>query len=179
MAELTQELILSLFDYRDGNLFWKVLKTKSVKIGDLAGTLRIDGYRMICVNYKLYPAHRLIFLYHHGYLPKFLDHIDGNPSNNDINNLREATSRENNRNAKKRKSVNGKPTSSKYKGVYWDKRDKKWRVQIMSNGKRKSLGYFDSEIESAKTYDRAALEVHGEFAKLNFDDDHNVYKVGS
>lgn len=90
MSELTQECVRSLFDYRDGELYWKVSRGNGMKIGDLAGTVRTDGYRSIQINGKLYLAHRLIFLYHYGYIPKEIDHIDSNPSNNNISNLRES-----------------------------------------------------------------------------------------
>ena len=167
MNELTQNLLRELVDYKDGELYWKVAKGRRVKIGDRTGTIQRDGYRATMVNGKLYRTHRLIFLYHHGYLPKFLDHIDGNPANNNITNLRAATFSQNQRNRKKGKFYKGKPTSSIYKGVTWDKGAKKWMVQIMINDKNKYCGYFDSEIEAAKTYDKAAIEAFGEFAKIN------------
>ena len=167
MAELTQEYVLSLFTYRDGNLFWRESRGNQVKAGDIAGTIRKDKYSLISINNELYLSHRLIFLYHDGVLPEFLDHIDGNPSNNAINNLREATTQENHRNRKKCLSMNGKLATSKYKGVTWDKHHKKWRNRIWIDGKQKHLGYFTSEIEAAKAYNRAAIKYFGEFACLN------------
>lgn len=167
MAELTQELLLSLFAYRDGNLFRKVHKSQNAQIDDLAGHAQKRGYRLIRINNKYYYAHRLIFLYHHGFLPQFLDHIDGDPANNDISNIREATKQENNRNKKKTKSVNGKPTSSDFKGVYWSKNNKNWVSQITINRRTKHLGNFTSEIDAAKAYNIAAAKHFGEYACLN------------
>ena len=166
MTELTQDLVRELFDYRNGNLYWK--KSGSGRnFGDIAGNVQKDGYVRITINSRKYLSHRLIFLYHHGYLPEFLDHIDGDKGNNNITNLREATNQQNHWNQKKNKSHNGEPTSSRFKGVSWDKHAKKWRALITINGKLKHLGLFTSEIEATKAYDRTAVEAFGEFAKPN------------
>lgn len=168
MNELTQDYVRSLFNYRDGNLYWKIARTNCIKVGNLAGCIRNSDYSQIGIDGKLYKTHRLVFLYHYGYFPQFLDHIDGNKLNNDINNLRKATNQENQRNRKKNKSYNCKPTSSKYKGVGWHKYIKKWRARIAINGKDEHLGYFKSEIDAAMAYDKVAIEEFGEFAKVNF-----------
>ena len=166
MTELTQEIVRELFDYRDGNLYWNEHRS-NIKHGDLAGYVNKRGYRYIRIDGKLYLTHRLIFLYHNGYIPKSIDHIDSNPSNNDISNIREATQQENCMNRKKTKSVNGKLTTSKYKGVYWDKKVKKWRSQITINKKHKHLGLFTSEIDASAAYNKAAIKAFGKFAKLS------------
>lgn len=168
--ELTQDLLRELFDYRDGELYWKVSRGNSVKSGDRAGSVRPDGYRSISINNKHYLTHRLIFLYHRGYLPKYLDHVDGDKSNNGISNLRETTKAQNAMNMKKPRSMNSKPTTSEHKGVSWDKDRKKWRAYIIINSDQKHLGLFDSEIEAAKAYDKAAIRLFGEFKKLNYND---------
>lgn len=168
MTELTQEYVRSLFDYRNGELYWAVMRgNNKVKIGDRAGHVMKRRYRRVMIDGKLYLTHRLIFLWHHGYLPEFLDHIDNNPSNNKIDNLREATRRENNRNVKKRKSINGKPTTSKFKGVTWHKASGKWAAQIGIGRKTKYLGLFTSEIDAATISDKALIERDGKFAVTN------------
>ena len=168
MSEITQELVRELFDYRDGNLYWKVYKGSTAQIGDLAGTIRPDGYRKIMIDYREYRAHRLIFIYHHGFVPERLDHIDGDPLNNDIENLRVATPAQNMMNRKPNKHYRGEPTSSTFKGVTLDKRCKKWMARIGINGELKFLGLFKSEIEAGEAYNRAAKELNGEYAMLNY-----------
>lgn len=90
------------------------------------------------------------------------DHIDLDRLNNQKKNLRNATRRQNTRNIKK--FING---TSKFKGVCWKKREKKWQVRIRTGKKRVHLGLFTSESDAARAYNVAALKFHGEFAHLN------------
>lgn len=92
-----------------------------------------------------------------------IDHIDHDGINNQKLNLRVCTHSNNLMN--RRKWGN---TSSKFKGVNFDKRSGKWRVQIMANWKRTCIGYFTSEDDAARAFDAKAKELHGEFAYLNF-----------
>jgi len=96
-----------------------------------------------------------------------VDHENHEGLDNRKINLRIATPAQNSYNRKKI----SKPSSSKYKGVSWVKRENKWQALIRYKGKRIFLGYFDDEIEAAKAYDEAAKKYYGEFAKLNFGND--------
>jgi len=91
-----------------------------------------------------------------------VDHIDNNGKNNMLDNLRWATDQENAYNRRKIEN-----TSSQYKGVYWDNIKMKWRSRIKIKGKSKHLGYYDDEDEAGHAYNAKALELFGEFAKLN------------
>lgn len=93
----------------------------------------------------------------------FVDHIDGNGLNNQKSNLRKSTCADNRRNSK-----GNKIGSSMYKGVFWNKENKKWRSKIGFNGEKIFIGDFTNEIECAKAYDKKAMELFGEFAYLNF-----------
>lgn len=76
------------YDLDIGEFIWKKKKGKRNIIGSIAGCVRKDGYKILRFNDKLYLVHRLVWLYIYGVFPKSLDHIDGNPSNNRIDNLR-------------------------------------------------------------------------------------------
>jgi len=91
-----------------------------------------------------------------------IDHIDGNRLNNQKENLRLVTRSQNNMNNSKRNN-----TSSKFKGVYFDKERNKWSVEIHLNNKKIFLGRFKSEIDAAKVYNEKAKELFKEYANLN------------
>jgi len=116
-------------------------------------------YPAIMVDRKIKYLHRLVIDAPDG---KNVDHIDGDRLNCTRANLRLASYSENARNGRLRKN-----NSSGRKGVYWHRRDKKWRAQIVLNGKNIHLGYFVSIEEAAAAYDAAALEFHGDFALTN------------
>lgn len=158
--------IAKLFRYEPitGELFWVTPRGNALKRqrqGFAAGSLNNKGYVCVKVNWKTYKVHRIVFFMCHGYLSEFIDHINGCPSDNRIENLREATRAQNGANMRVRGG------SSRFKGVTWHKPTKKWRAYTRVHGKRTSLGYFTSELEAAKAYNEAAVRYFGEFAKLN------------
>lgn len=91
------------------------------------------------------------------------DHIDFNGFNNQRNNLRVSTEAQNACHTRSRVG-----STSKFKGVCWREMDKKWYAQISINKKVIHIGRYDSQEEAARAYDRKAIELHGEFAVLNF-----------
>jgi len=123
-------------------------------------------YCKIRIDYKLYQAHRLAWLYIYGYLPKEIDHINHDKKDNRIVNLREVTRSENMRN-KPRISTN----TSGACGVIWNKRNKKWNAQIAwrVNGKivNKWLGTFKNKEDAIIARKEANIKygfhkLHGE-----------------
>jgi len=90
------------------------------------------------------------------------DHINGNRLDNRRQNLRICTRAENVRNCKKHRD-----NHSGYKGVYWNKREKKWRASIRIGKQDIHLGYFKSTIEAARAYNKKAKKLFGKFARIN------------
>jgi hypothetical protein len=143
---ISQEYLREIFDYKDGNLYWKKTTSPRSLKGNKAGSKNKDGYYQVNINRKKYYVHRLIFMLHFNYLPKFLDHIDLNKSNNKIENLREASNQQNSFN----KKIDKRNTSG-YKNIYWNKKNKKWIAALMINGKTKHIGcYEDIEVANQK-----------------------------
>ncbi len=99
---------------------------------------------------------------------EIVDHIDGDPLRNVRSNMRITNVSGNTRNSGKYGLKIGRATTSRYKGVYWDKTKRKWRASIYADGKRHRLGRFRDEEAAARAYDAAAKELHGEYARLNF-----------
>lgn len=132
----------------------------NVKAGTKAGT-KTDarGYLVINFGGRRHYAHRLAWFFAHGEMPTGdIDHINRDPSDNRISNLRLATRSQNLAN---KKAAGG---SSEFKGVSYHCQRQRWRATI----KDVHLGLFDTEEEAARAYDNAALNLYGEFAGLNF-----------
>ena len=91
IKHVTQERLQGLFELTD-----KGLIRKSTNKG--AYIHKSTGYKLLKIDYRQYREHRLIWLYVHGTLPKTLDHIDGDKTNNHISNLRKATPNQNQHN---------------------------------------------------------------------------------
>jgi hypothetical protein len=111
-------------------------------------------------RYRTVYLHRLIMSAHKG---QQVDHIDGNGLNNTRENLRICSRSQNLANQGTQKH-----NTSGFKGVFFDTERKKLRAEIGWQGLRRNLGRFDNQIDAAKAYDKAALELHGAFAQLNF-----------
>jgi hypothetical protein len=154
----TKEFLNEIFEYCDGNLYQKQQRGSS-KQGAKVGWIEKNGYVATDVNNIRYKVHRLIYQYHFGFCPEFLDHIDCDKTNNKIENLRPATVFENNRNRKV--TLQNK---SGLKGAFWDKQHKKWKASIKINNKSIHLGHFENSLDAHLAYKKESLKIHGEFA---------------
>jgi hypothetical protein len=154
------------YDPDTGLLFWKIRRPKSsIQIGDVAGTItRPRGEWTI--NYGAPPGNQykvthIIWLIMTGEWPEFtIDHKDNYPPNNSWENLRPATNQQNQFNRGKLAN-----NTSGYKGVSFHRQSGKWFAMIRANGRQNFLGAFDTAEEAGEVYRRAAIELHGEFAK--------------
>lgn len=155
---LSQELLHELFEYRGGELYWKISPSEKIKIGSVVGAVNSHGYKVTKVNYKGYRVHRLIFLYHYGYMPKFVDHIDCNKLNNRIENLRDVTQSQNLLNRKIFKC-----SKSGVKGVYWHKGKKRWTAGCSKDGQWYNLGTHNTKDEAIKAVREFREQNHGEY----------------
>ena len=122
--------------------------------------------------YRIVPMHKLIMDAKPG---QMIDHVDGDPLNNCRGNLRFVTNQQNSWNSRGAKSFKGKPTSSRFKGVFrkvckykGEPRYKYWVAKIGVDGTEITLGHFKDEENAAKAYDEAAKKYYGEYARLNF-----------
>lgn len=149
------------FRYENGELY-RTTKRGGQLIGAMAGWVTACNgrhYKKMMVERKTVYVHHAIFLFHHGFLPKYIDHIDQNSLNNKIENLRAATQSQNMGNSRK-KSTN----TSGYKGVTWRKDTSKWASGIMVNGKHISFGSYLTKEEAAAAYVAGSKKHFGEFA---------------
>lgn len=148
------------YDPDTGIFTWLAALSDRIRVGNHAGYRRPDGYLLIRINKQTYRAHRLAWMYVHGRWPtNQIDHINCDPRDNRIVNLREATQSQNNMNVGARRT-----NTSGYKGVSWHKAHNKWRAVIQVNGKHKHLGLFATAEEAAAVHDATAKAIYGEFA---------------
>lgn len=143
-------MLRELFDYDNGNLIWKTDRGAQKCKGQVAGTKHTKGYLAIKLKGRVYKAHRLIYIWHHGELSgdMHIDHINGVRDDNRIENLRVATPAENQWNL--HWEVNG----------FTRTRSGRFQVRINVNGKEKHIGMADSEEEAQAMYLQAKEKYH-------------------
>lgn len=138
-------------------IFTRLIANRHLKIGSVPGYKNKLGYVVIKIMGDRYLSHRLAWIYVYGVIPnKFIDHINGNPSDNRIVNLREASHAQNMQNQLKPQKNN----SSGYLGVYLQKNSNKYRADIKLNGKTIHLGVFDTAELASKAYLEKKSKIH-------------------
>lgn len=131
-----------------------------MRAGDKAGTRHPKGYTRLNLDGKFYYAHRVAWFYVYGEWPKALiDHIDGNPSNDAIANLRQCENSENLCNRGPQRN-----NTSGAKGVYYRRDRSVWVANIWARKKKYHIGEFATIEQAQAAYEIAATQLHGEFA---------------
>lgn len=137
-------------------LRWKDGSGRSIRIGNVAGSITPNGYYRIGVNGKLHQAHRVVWFLVNGEWPDGeIDHINGIRSDNRIENLRDVNRSENSQN---RRVPN--TNKSGFIGVSWAKCRNKWEAYIKLSGKQKHLGYFSTPELAYEAYLKAKSDAH-------------------
>lgn len=120
-----------------------------------AGCWRSDGYRVIRLHDRLYLAHRLAWVLHYGEWPdQVIDHIDGNPANNTICNLRAVDRTGNNLNS----AMKGNNSSGRT-GVWWNGKNQCWIAEIKYRGRKIHLGCFKDFKDAVAARAKSELEL--------------------
>lgn len=145
------------YDQTTGVFTWKNPNSNAVRAGDVAGSVTSEGYVSIGVDGRSYQAHRLAWLYVHGEWPcNVIDHIDGDPANNRLENLRDVISAHNLQNVF-RPQANSK---SGLRGATFRPNRNRWTAQICVNRKIVHLGSFKTAEEAHRAYMTAKVSMH-------------------
>lgn len=161
--EVTQEMLRERFDYhKDGYFIHKRSTPKRHKAGSLliTKTCHKGGRKDLKIFGRYQSYSRMIFLWHHGYLPEVVDHINRDPSDDRIENLRAS-----NRVLNRANASFSKRNKNKYKGVVYQHRG--YVAQLRSNNTCFYLGRYKTAEEAALAYNKKALELFGTHAYLN------------
>lgn len=156
---IARDRVLELLrlDHETGQFYWKKNKARAIA-GEMAGTVRNNGYRSLQIDGIRFLCHRLVWLVVHGEFPKYvIDHIDGDRLNNRPENLRDVPERLNFHNNLHKMRPNN---TSGFKGVTWSKAHGKYHAQMMVNRKHIFLGSFASAKDAHECYLSAKNSVN-------------------
>lgn len=137
------------YEKQTGKIFWKEKNYGRHRTGREAGSITSNGYRRVVLDQESYMVHRLIWFLEIGRWPQVIDHIDGDPLNNKISNLRNGSQSDNCKNRIEHRE-------GRLLGVSFHKTRKTWISQIWINGKHRELGRFKTEREAHRKYLEAA-----------------------
>lgn len=155
MISIQDLCALLVYSPETGLLTWRRAVADKIKAGQVAGSLRKDGYIAVTVSKNRLLAHRVAWAIHNGRWPAGkIDHRNGTPSDNRIENLRDVSQGVNLQNQRRAKSH----SKTGILGSHPDK--KKFAARIVINGKRKSLGNFDTPEEAGAAYLAAKRRHH-------------------
>lgn len=162
-SEFEPSLLHELFTYDEstGELCWKNPTGNRVKNGDLCGCQDGHGYLSVRIFKKLYFVHRVAWAYVHGKWPEgHIDHINGDPLDNRMQNLRNCTRSQNLCNQKL-----SSRNKSGIKGVSWWSHGKAWRGKVTARGEVHHAGYFNSISAAANAVHDLRKSLHGAYTR--------------
>lgn len=180
---MTQSFLKDAFNYdqKSGNLVWRVDRpadhfatTVGHKVylkqwaGKRAGTKYKDKTSAQCVvisfkgRKKRFSVHKLVFFYHFGYVPELIDHINGNPHDNKVENLQPL-----NYSLNTAKASMFSHNTSGYRGCRYRKRDNKWIVNLKVNKYGYYLGQYSDLEYAAAVYNKFSKLIFGDCAYIN------------
>ena len=161
---LSQTELKKMFLYEPdtGFLRWKEGRSNMVK-NSKAGCKNASGYLIVTINSKSHRVQRVIWIYMFDHIPSgfYIDHINGNKTDNRLCNLRLATNSQNQQNRPAPQN-----NSSGYRGVTWHKQANKWMARICHNRKREMLGFFETVEEAYEAYKNRASEIYTHVDRL-------------
>lgn len=160
-----QEVLRRILNYdaSTGVFTWTSFAGRRAKVGSIAGKTVTRGYRQIKIGGVLYRANRLAWVYSYGEDPGplFVDHIDGNTSNNAIHNLRLVNPSQSCMNRGLMRN-----NKSGFSGVFWANGVKRWQAYYRINRKLHHLGLFDNIVDAVAARIRFARKHFGEFGRF-------------
>lgn len=157
--QISQERLKTLFEYRDGCL-WRSFRSGPRPVLPRDGGK--DWYRSVKIDGNTYLVHRVVWTLLKGAIPSGMevDHIDGDKTNNRIENLRLASRSDNGMNRLKPAA-----NTSGFKGVLWSKAAGKWLAKIKKDQTAIHIGLFDDADAARRAYEQKARELFGQFSE--------------
>jgi hypothetical protein len=153
---ITQSRVQELLEYREGQLYWRKDHGIKARKGQLAGKVDSANRRRICIDYKSFGANRLVWIYFNGEAKGQIDHINGDVTDDRIENLRDVSQSQNMQNLRQATKRN----KSGLLGVSLHKQTGKYRARISINGKSIVVKYCDTPEEAHMVYLQAKRQFH-------------------
>lgn len=158
---LSIQRLKELFHYdAETGIFTRLKTAGGMVTGSIAGSLNPMGYLRVSIDHERYLCHRLAWLYSYGSWPEHeIDHINGIRTDNRLCNLRDVPHCINQLN-----KLAPKNNTSGVKGVYWNKKDKRWHARCSIDGKKYHIGNFTDLNEARAVVVAARERMHGKHA---------------
>ena len=159
-----KEYLRSVFEYHSDGYFLRLTPRGNRKAGSkVKGKLEENGYIRVAINYDLFLMHRLIWKWHYGTEPEFIDHINNDRTDNRIENMKQSTKKDNNR----KQLIPSVNTSGFIGAAPYCKGG--FVASICIDYKKINIGYFTDLKSAVLAYNKAAIEYHGEAGQFKAD----------